>query len=59
MAYRVIRPFKDKNFKEHIYHVGDIYPAKGSKPGKARIESLATGENERHEIFIEKIENEK
>lgn len=41
--YKVIRNFMDVQDNDRIYLAGDIYPAEGAKPTKARIRDLLTG----------------
>ncbi|HIW32446.1 MAG TPA: termination factor Rho [Candidatus Paenibacillus intestinavium] len=49
--YGVVRKFKDKD--NHVYNVGDIYPAEGvKKPTKERIKTLSTTSNKYGQIYI-------
>lgn len=41
--YKVIRNFMDVQDGDRVYLAGDIYPAEGVKPTKARIRDLLTG----------------
>lgn len=43
--YVVLVPFHDLQDDNHIYMPEDIYPRKGYKPEKARIQELSSSEN--------------
>lgn len=45
MPYIVLVPFHDLEDNNYIYMPNDVYPRKGLKPDKARIEVLSTPEN--------------
>lgn len=53
MSYTVIRRFSEKHHDDHIYEVGDIYPAKGKKATKARLKELSTNENRYNRVYIQ------
>lgn len=65
--YKVIKGFYDledsKKTKTgiiyHGYAIGDVYPRKGLKPTKARIEELSGSDNKQNTPLIELVENEK
>lgn len=49
--YKVLKRFKDKD--EHIYEIGDVYPAEGKKkPIAARVKVLSTQNNAYKTVFI-------
>lgn len=52
--YKVVVYFEDLQDKNHAYNVGDIYPRKGYKPTKARIEELSGTANKRGVVLIVK-----
>lgn len=43
--YRVKMAFRDAKDGEYLYNAGDVYPRKGKKVTKARIEELSTENN--------------
>ena len=43
--YRVKMAFRDAKDGEYLYNVGDVYPRKGKRVTKARIEELSTENN--------------
>lgn len=43
--YEVVCRFADMQDGNHIYEVGDIFPRKGKKVNKERIEELASDKN--------------
>ncbi len=54
--YKVVADFRDLNDNEHLYKVGDEYPAADApKPTKTRIKELAEGKNRLERVFIEEI----
>ncbi len=54
--YRIITPkFFDLKDKKREYKYGDIYPAKGVKVSKERLEELSSTNNKAKMIIIEKI----
>ncbi|MDO4170304.1 MAG: hypothetical protein Q4D45_10430 [Lachnospiraceae bacterium] len=65
--YKVIKGFHDledsKKTKTgtiyHEYKVGDIYPRKGLKPSKVRINELLGSDNKQNTPLIELVEDEK
>lgn len=57
--YKVINRFKEKNHDDHIYEVGDNYPAKGKKFTKSRAESLTKVHKEYGVAFLETKEVKK
>ena len=59
MAYKVIRRFKETNHDGHIYEVGDVYPKKGERATKTRLEALSTTKNNYKKIYIEEVETPK
>ena len=57
--YKVINRFKEKNHDNHIYEVGDVYPAKGKKFIKRRADSLTEIHEEYGVAFLEAKETKK
>lgn len=57
--YEVIRAFRDSKHNDHLYEVGDSYPASGSKPTKARIEELLKGTNKYGRVYLREVEDPK
>ncbi len=54
--YRIITPkFTDLKDKKRKYKFGDIYPAKGIKVSKERLEELSSTNNKAKMIIIEEI----
>ena len=51
--YKVVRDFTDKDNK-CIYRAGDIFPRLGTEVTQERINELATENNKRKEILIQK-----
>lgn len=43
--YRAKMAFRDAKDGEHLYNAGDVYPRKGKKVTKARLEELSTENN--------------
>jgi hypothetical protein len=41
MAIKVINSFKETNHKDHIYKVGDTYPAEGFSADEERVSFLS------------------
>jgi len=56
MIYKVIRRFRDLKHN-HVYEIGDVYPAKGKKASKARIQELSTTANKNGKVYIEVVES--
>lgn len=57
--YKVINRFQEKNHDDHVYEVGDPYPAEGKKLVKARAEFL-TKVHAKYEVpFLEAAEEPK
>lgn len=56
--YRVIKRFKDLQDNRYAYYVGDLFPHKGLKVGKRRIEELATDKNILKTPLIEEVREE-
>lgn len=57
--YKVINRFKEKNHDDHIYEVGDPYPADGKKLVKARAEALTKVHDEYNVAFLKAVEEPK
>lgn len=65
--YKVVKGFYDledsKKTKTgtiyHAYEVGDVYPRKGLKPSKARIDELLGSDNKQNTPLIKLVEDEK
>ena len=57
--YKVLKYFEDLEDNNYKYNVGDVYPRKGLKPTKERIESLETTNNKRGEVVIYKATTKK
>lgn len=51
----MVREFRDTKH-DHVYKVGDTYPAKGKRSTKARIETLSTTKNSYKKIYIEEVQ---
>lgn len=58
MTYTVVSRFMAKEHDDHIYKVGDVYPLKGKRSSKARIEELSTSNNKYKHPFIRKVGGE-
>ena len=56
--YRVIKFFRDLQDKNHVYHVGDIFPHDGMEVSNDRLAELSTEANRRHVPLIEYVEDE-
>lgn len=56
--YKVIELFHDLQDREHCYKPGDIYPRKGIKASKKRIEELAGKNNKRGIPLIKEVPEE-
>lgn len=63
MGHKVINEFKDSADKNYYYAEGELYPRKGYKPTKKRIEELSKVHPKYKCAFIKllekKAENEK
>jgi len=57
--YKVINRFKETNHDDHIYEVGDNYPADGKKLVKARAEALTEVHEEYRVAFLKAVEEPK
>lgn len=57
--YKVINRFKETNHDDHIYEVGDNYPADGKKLVKARAEALTEVHEEYGVAFLKAVEEPK
>ncbi|MEA0563475.1 hypothetical protein [Lysinibacillus irui] len=57
--YKVINRFKEKNHDDHIYEVGDNYPADGKKLVKSRAEALTEIHEEYGVAFLKALEEPK
>ncbi len=58
MKYEVIRAFRDKTDDHRLYRVGNVYPAKGEKPTKARIKELLNGTNPNGKVYLKEVPDE-
>lgn len=56
--YVVVKDFKDLKDNGHIYLEGDIYPRKGKKATKARIEELSTTKNKLKTVLIKEVKED-
>lgn len=56
--YKVVCPFVDLQDDKYPYDIGDKYPRKGLKPTKKRISELASKNNRRGIVLIEKVEDD-
>lgn len=52
MSHIVVRRFCEKNHNDHVYEVGDTYPARGKKSTKARLKQLTTQENKYKKVYL-------
>ena len=59
MAYKVIKYFTDLQDNNHPYNEDDVFPRKGLKVTDERLAELASVNNKRGEILIEKVEEKK
>lgn len=57
--YKVINRFKETNHDDHIYEVGDNYPANGKKLVKSRAEALTEVHEEYGVAFLKAVEEPK
>lgn len=57
--YKVINRFQEKNHDNHVYEVGDTYPADGKKLVKARAEALTKVHDEYNVAFLKAVEEPK
>ncbi|MDM5231483.1 hypothetical protein [Lysinibacillus pakistanensis] len=57
--YKVINRFKEKYHDDHIYEVGDPYPADGKKLVKTRAEALTKVHEEYNVAFLKAVEEPK
>lgn len=57
--YKVIKFFTDLQDGNHAYNVGDIFPRKGVAVSEERIARLASTNNARKCVLIEKVEEPK
>ena len=56
--YKVVCPFVDLQDDKYPYGMGDKYPRKGLRPTKKRISELASKNNRRGIVLIEKVEDD-
>lgn len=54
--YKVVCPFVDLQDDNFPYGMGDKYPRKGLRPTKKRIAELASQNNRRGIVLIEKVD---
>jgi hypothetical protein len=60
MKYKVIEDFKDLEYNNHDYSVGDIYPVEGSpEPSQDRINDLLGTNNKLGRPVIQEEEKKK
>lgn len=59
MKYKVINEFIDKEHKDTLYKVGDIYPKKGFKVKKDRVTFLMKKHAEYKVAFLEEVKEVK
>ena len=57
--YRAKMAFRDAKDGEYLYNAGDVYPRKGKKATKARLEELSTENNAAGVAVIEEVKEEK
>lgn len=57
--YKVIKFFTDLQDGNHAYNVGDTFPRKGVAVSEERIARLASTNNARKCVLIEKVEEPK
>lgn len=57
--YKVIHPFCDLRYDNHLYSVGDTFPVKGCRPTKARYAELSGSENKVGMPLIEEVTENK
>lgn len=55
MAFKVIKPFRDKEDKNTSYEVGDAYPKGSFKPTKKRFDELSELHPHYKAAFIEEV----
>lgn len=53
MSHIVVRRFCEKYHNDHVYEVGDTYPARGKKATKARLKQLTTEGNKYKKIYLQ------
>lgn len=58
MAYKVMKPFKDKEDKNTSYEVGDAYPKGSFKPTKKRFDELSELHPHYKATFIQEVKEE-
>ena len=59
MMYKAVKHFEDLTDNRHPYNEGDIFPRKGLKVSKERIDELASTKNKRGEVLIVEIKKPK
>ncbi len=57
--YKTVNRFREEEHDNHVYEVGDPYPAEGKKLVKSRAEFLTKVHEEYKISFLEKIEEPK
>lgn len=57
--YKVINRFQEKNHDNHVYEIGDTYPANGKKLNKTRAEFLTKVHAEYGVAFLKPIDEPK
>lgn len=58
MAFKVIKPFRDKEDKNTSYEVGDAYPKGSFKPTKKRFDELSELHPQYKAPFIQEVKEE-
>lgn len=58
MAFKVIKPFRDKEDKNTSYEVGDAYPKGSFKPTKKRLDELSELHPHYKAPFIQEVKEE-
>jgi len=58
-VYKVINRFQEKNHDDHVYEIGDDYPAGGKKLVKTRAEALTKVHDEYNVAFLKVVEEPK
>ena len=54
MGYKVVKAFTDLQDNNYVYNAGDSFPRNGYKPSKERVKELASKDNKRNTVLIEK-----
>lgn len=55
--YKVINRFKEKNHDDHVYEIGDDYPAVGKKLVKTRADFLTKSHATYGVAFLKEVES--